>query len=65
MSILLYPSPNHSRNHSTTEDEVHNTNQHSECETGVPSITNQSSKEIKMSNEKRTNQMEQVKLIYY
>lgn len=65
MSILLYPSSNHSRNHSTTEDEVQNTNQHSECETGVPSITNQSSNEIKMSNEKRTNQMEQVKLIYY
>uniref|UniRef100_A0A094ZHK4 non-specific serine/threonine protein kinase n=1 Tax=Schistosoma haematobium TaxID=6185 RepID=A0A094ZHK4_SCHHA len=57
--------PNHSRNHSTTEDEVHNTNQHLECETGVPSITNQSSNEIKMSNEKRTNQMEQQPIIIH
>ncbi|VDO67274.1 unnamed protein product [Schistosoma margrebowiei] len=56
---------NHSQNHSTTEDEVQNTNQLAECETGVPSITNQPSNEIKMSNEKRTNQTEQVKLIYY
>ncbi|RTG87952.1 uncharacterized protein DC041_0007692 [Schistosoma bovis] len=56
---------NHSRNHSTTEDEVQNTNQHSECETGVPSITNQSSNEIKMSNEKRTNQMEQQPIIIH
>ncbi|CAH8556193.1 unnamed protein product [Schistosoma bovis] len=56
---------NHSRNHSTTEDEVQNTNQHSECETGVPSITNQSSNEIKMSNEKRTNQIEQQPIIIH
>ncbi|XP_018651526.1 serine/threonine kinase [Schistosoma mansoni] len=38
----------HSQNHSTIEDEVQNTSQHVECETGVPPITHQSANEIKM-----------------
>ncbi|CAH8544529.1 unnamed protein product [Schistosoma rodhaini] len=50
---------NHSQNHSTIEDEAQNTSQHVECETGVPPITHQSANEIKMSNEKRTNEMKQ------
>uniref|UniRef100_A0A5K4FE06 non-specific serine/threonine protein kinase n=1 Tax=Schistosoma mansoni TaxID=6183 RepID=A0A5K4FE06_SCHMA len=53
----------HSQNHSTIEDEVQNTSQHVECETGVPPITHQSANEIKMSNEKKTNEMKQQPII--
>ncbi|CAI2729312.1 unnamed protein product [Schistosoma spindalis] len=56
---------NHSRNHSTIEDKVQNVNQHEECKTGVPSITNQLANEKKMSNEKRTNQIEQQPVIIH
>ncbi|CAH8506098.1 unnamed protein product [Schistosoma turkestanicum] len=53
-----------SRNHSTTiEDDVQITSQHTECQTNVHLLVNQSVNEIKMVNEKRTNQMEQQPII--